>query len=235
MANPTLISGSQKHVPLRGPYRTNTLVELSARIIGSSARLRGFSFVSDTAATVTLGPGDFISIGAILDASKPGREAGIVVRTTANTVVDITGFTDPSVFGFATNTDEGTDVEFLVTEAAPSPTTEYAPIIFRSGGTWYQNRAIGNDELSNSGVLASGTGTVPSGAVNDVTIVHNLNLVSYKVFLQPINQDVPLVDQTGLSAGPSSGVLSPVNQALNTFDVRSSGTDPVDFNWMVIA
>jgi hypothetical protein len=241
MANPTILGGSfQKHVPLRGVYRTNTLVELSARIIGSSSRLRGFGFVSENVGVdVTLSPGDFISVGAALDPGKPNRIAGIIVRTESNVTIDTSGFTDPTLWGFASDTAEATAVEFLVTEGGASPggpsASQYAPLIFKSGGTWFQNQAIGNDSLASSGVLASGTGTVPAGTGNNVTIVHNLNLASYKVFLQPINQSAPTYDSGGVLTGVEAGVLSPLNKTVNTFDVQSSGSQATDFNWMVIA
>ena len=237
MANPTLLASDfQKHVPLRGLYRTNTLAELNARIFGISGKLRGFAFVSENVGVdVTLTPGDFISIGNVLDVSLPTREAGIIVRTLSNVVIDISGFTDPAIYGLATNTDEGTAVQFLVTEALPPPTTEYAPLIFKSGGSWYTSPCIGPDSLAANGVLASGTGTVPAGS-GAVTINHNLGLTPpYKVFLQATNQSNLVTGPTGFTAGPEAGILYPENLAANSFDVQSSGGLATDFNWMVIA
>jgi hypothetical protein len=241
MANPTLISGgTQKHVRLGAIYRTNTLDELSARIIGSSSRLRGFAFVSENVGTdVTLSPGDFISIGIVLDPSSPTREAGIIVRTEANATIDTSGFTDPTIYGFAPDAVEGNDVQFLVTEGGALPggpsASQHAPLIFKSGGTWFQNIAIGNDELGRQGILASGIGTVPASVGSTVTIVHNLNLASYKVFLQAINQSPIDYTASGIVTYPEAGLLIPENQLVNTFDVRSSGGPATDFNWMVIA
>jgi hypothetical protein len=244
MANPTIYTlGFQKHVRLRAPYRTNTLTELSARIIGSSARLRGFDFVSENPGVdVTLGAGDFISVGAALDLSQPARASGIIVRTTGNSVIDTSGFTDPTIWGFAADTVEPTpgQIEFLVTEAGAAPggaaSAQYAPLIFKSGGDWFPNRAIGNDSLGSTGVLASGTGTTLADPALPVTITHNLNIASYRVFLQPINQtNYNTSPDLGTLAGPVAGILYPLNQTANTFDVINSGGNfPCDFNWMVV-
>lgn len=239
MANPTLITtGFEKHVRSNAVYRANTFTELSERIIGSSARLRGLTFVSETAGVdVTLSPGDFISVNQPLDVTDVSRTSGVIVRLTSNTVIDISGFTDPYIYGYVDDAieDTGSPIQFLVTEASPPPNNRYAPIIFQLGGTWQSYQAIGNDELASAGILASGSDTKPSGIGGTVTITHNLGLASYKIFLQPINLTAPTYGAYGILTFPEVGELYIRNQLVNSFDVRSDSSQAVDFVWMVIA
>lgn len=239
MSNPTLItSGFQKHVKLRAPHRSNTFAEQNALIIGSSARLRGLTFVSENSGVdVTLSSGDFISIGAILDASMPTREAGIMVRMESSVTIDVSGFTNPYIYAYASNTleDSSSPVQFLATEAAPAPNSLYAPIIYKTGGVWISNQAIGNDELAGAGILASGTDTKPVGVSGYVTITHNLGLASYKVLLQPINLTAPTYTINGISTFPEVGELYIINQGINSFDVVSDSSQAANFVWAVIA
>jgi hypothetical protein len=239
MSNPTLFAANfQKHVRANAPYRTNTFLEQTELIIGSSSRLRGFSFVSENVGTdVTLSAGDFISVGHILDASQPTRSSGIMVRTLVNAVIDTSGFTDPAIFGFVQDSIElaANPVEFLVTEAAPAPDIRYAPLIFKDSGTWYQNKAIGNDELGNSSILASGFDTIPPGINSTVTITHNLGLASYKVLLQSFNLSDPVYTLNGLTVPTQVGEIWPKNQLLNSFDVSSDSSPTSTFYWIVVA
>lgn len=201
--------------------------------------MRGFTFVSENVGVdVTITAGDFISVNHILDASVTTRTSGIIVRTEANTVVDTTGFTNPAIFGFVQDAIEAVanPVEFLVTEAAPPPDIRYAPLIYNTGSVWTNNPAIGNDELSNSTVLASGQGTVPVGLANVLTVTHNLGLASYRVVLQSRNQNTISYTVNGLVVAnrPQAGLLQPENLLTNSFDVRSFGNAATDFTWMVI-
>lgn len=239
MANPTLISSNfQKHVRLRAPFRTNTLSEQAARIIGSSARLRGLEFVSENAGVdITLSAGDFISVGRILDPTYATREAGIIAKLEANVTVDVSGFTDPYIYGYVDSTyeDASSPIQFLVTEAAPAPTTQHAPIIFQVSGTWFNSPAIGNDSLSAAGILASGTGTKPVGVGATTTITHNLGLSAYKVLLQPTGLTAPTYSEDGLIGYPEVGELYTVSQTTNTFDVTSDSAQVANFVWAVIS
>lgn len=239
MANPTIISaGFQKHVRLRAPYRGNTLVEQAARIMGSSSRLRGLEFVSENAGVdVTLSPGDYICVGRILDPGEPTREAGIIVKVEANVTIDVSGFTDPFIYGFVDSLyeDVSSPIQFLVTEAAPPPSTQYAPIIFKTGGNWFSNPAIGNDALSASSILASGTATKPAGINSTVNVVHNLGLGSYKVLLQAINLSDPVYTVDGLTTPTEVGELWTLNHLANDFDVTSDSESACDFVWAVIS
>lgn len=238
MSNPTLITtGFQKHVRANAPYRANTFTELSETIVGSSARLRGFTFVSENVGVdVTIAAGDFISINHILDASVTTRTSGIIVRTEANTVVDTTGFTNPAIFGFVQDAIEAVanPVEFLVTEAAPGPDIRYAPLIHKNGAVWTNNQAIGNDELGNAGIIASGTDTVPIGVGSTVTITHNLNLATYRILIQSINMVGPVYGVGGLTTPIEASEVWPITIGVNSFDVRSDGSDTVNFDWAVI-
>lgn len=223
---------------LRAPHRSNTFAEQTARIIGSSARLRGLTFVSQVGGTsVTLSSGDFISVGHILDASKPTRESGIMVRIEPNVTIDVSGFTNPAIYGYVSDTleDAASPVQFLVTEAAPAPSSLYAPIIYETGGTWISNQAIGNDSLASAGILASGTDTKPAGIGGAVTVTHNLGLASYKVLLQPAGLTPPTYSVDGIQTFPEVGELYTLNQTTNSFDVRSDSFQSANFVWAVIA
>jgi hypothetical protein len=239
MSNPTLFAANfQKHVRANAPYRTNTFLEQTELIIGSSSRLRGFSFVSENVGTdVTLSAGDFISVGHILDASQPTRSSGIMVRTLVNAVIDTSGFTDPAIFGFVQDSIElaANPVEFLVTEAAPAPDIRYAPLIFKDGGVWYSNVAIGNDELSKSVILASGTDSIAAPAVSTTLITHNLGITGYKVFLQSNDLSVVSYNTNGLVNGSEIGEIWSINETVNSFEVTKDSGFAVVFDWMVIA
>jgi hypothetical protein len=172
-----------------------------------------------------------------MDVSQPTREAGIIVRVESNIVIDITGFTAPAIYGYAPDNyeDASNPVQILVTEAAPPPTTQHAPLIYKTGSAWINNRAIGNDELSNSIILASGTATVPSGVNSTINIVHNLNMASYRVLLQPINMSSPGYTITGLDWSVNACEIWPINQVINDFDVISDSETYADFYWAVIS
>jgi hypothetical protein len=238
MANPTLITaGFQKHVSAQSAYRANTFLEQTERIIGASYRLRGLEFVSENpGADVTLSPGDFISAGHILDASKPTRTSGIIIRLESPVIIDISGFTDTIIYGFVDDAIESSSnpIKFYVTESLPPPDIRYAPIIYKTSGLWYNYNGIGNDELAKNIILATGAGTIPAGLNNPITITHNLNLAAYKVILQTINLTVPAYDLNGLVAPVEAGEIWTENQLVNSFDVNSDSNPSVSFNWMVI-
>lgn len=242
MANPTLLtSGFQKHVRLRAVYRSNTFVEQNALIVGRSSRLRGLEFVSENAGVdVTLSAGDFISVGLALDPAEPNREAGIMVRIESNVTIDVSGFTNPYIYGYVDGVfeDSSSPVQFLVTEAAAAPSSQYAPIIFNTG-SWESQLAIGNDVLGDllggGTILASGTDTVPSGFNSTVNVVHGLGLGSYKVLLQPKSMTQLTYTTDGLTAGPEASEVWTTATAVNDFDVASDGEDAVTFDWAVIA
>lgn len=145
---PTTVIPAQKHVRSAAPYNANTFAEQNGALVGRSARLRGFGFVSLVGPVLTLSPGAFLSYGLALNATQPNRLAGLVAETTSNIAIDVTGLTggDFYVYALANSPSESTTVDF-VAAASASPGGQYASIIRRVAGQYVLEDGLGADSL----------------------------------------------------------------------------------------
>lgn len=145
----TQTAAALRHVRTLAPYNAVSFAEQNKALVGKSARLSGFGFVSINVGTdITLEPGSFISVGLALNPTDTDRIAGIIAETTANVVIPIDDVNpDFYLFALVQTPSEGTTVDFLSANSPVPPNSQYAPIARYIAGQF-----ILEDALSDAGL-----------------------------------------------------------------------------------